>query len=140
MTKSDALVSEFLNSAVLFPQIAWLTLLGIYLIRESTRRDLHPLDWLSLPPSMNLIIAVFVGDASDLVRAVGVYTWRRAGGGAFGTFSTACFLLAAGGLVMSSLCKIRAWTHPDYGHAPWLATLAGSAVLVAVLWGTRNLL
>lgn len=134
---NSATLSELLGSSIPFPAAVWLTLLGIYLANESVRRDLHPLDWFNLPPSMNLIVAVFVGDAGDLVRSIGVLTWRRGGGGEFTPFVTACFLLSGGLVVMSLLCKIRAWTLPDHGHAPWLLTLVGCILVVALLWGTR---
>jgi len=135
---NSAALSELLSSSVPFPAAVWLTLLGIYLANESTRRGLHPLDWFNLPPSMNLIVAVFVGDAGDLIRAIGVLAWRRDGGsGEFSPFVTACFLVSGALVVMSMLCKIRAWTLPDHGHAPWLLTLAGGVLLVAILWGTR---
>lgn len=126
---------EILNGGAIVPELLCLVLLGVYLSREAHRRGLHALDWFKLPPSMNLVLAMFVFDSGVLLRSITIWVWRRFfGGGDFSALQT-CLLIIGGGLiVVGSLCKIRALTEPDFGRAPWLlASIATLAAIVAIV-------
>lgn len=131
----SAFFLEMLNGGAITPELLWLVLLTIYLSKESKRRGLHALDWFSLPPSMDFMLAIFVVDAGVWLRSVTVWIWRRFDGA--GEFSSVQqVVLAIGGflIVVGYLCKIRAITRPDHGAGPWLASMAATAiVLVAML-------
>lgn len=124
---------ELMNGGAITPEFLWLVLLGIYLCREASRRGLHALDWFKLPPSMNLILAVFICDVGVHVRSAIVWWWRvRTGGtGDFTPFESGVLIFGAVLLVVGFLCKIRAMTKPDHGNGPWL--VAGAASVVALL-------
>lgn len=126
---------EIMNGGSVMPELLWLVLLGIYLSRESKRRGLHALDWFRLPPSMNLILAVFIFDFGVHVRSAIVWVWRvRTGGtGDFTTFETGVLIFGAALIVFGSLCKIRAMTYPDHGRGPWLVSAGWTAVAIAGL-------
>lgn len=134
MRSSSAFFLEMLNGGALTPETLWLVLLGTYLVRESKDRGLNPFDWFHLPPSMDLIVAVFICDAGVQIRSLTIWYWRRFGGaGEFTQVET--FLLTLGGalIVMGYLCKIRAWTYPDHGNRPWLVAAASTAAALLAL-------
>lgn len=126
---------EMLNGGAITPELFWLVLLAHYLATESKRRGLHAFDWFSLPPSMNLMLAIFIVDAGVWIRSVTIWAWRRFdGSGDFGAISS-CSLIVGGALIVFGyLCKVRALTRPDHGDGPWLAAMASTVVvLVAML-------
>lgn len=131
----NALFLEMLNGGAVTPELMWLVLLAIYLSKETKRRGLHAFDWFSLPPSMDLILAVFVSDAGVWLRSVTIWAWRRFDGA--GEFNTAQqMLLIAGGalIVVGFLCKIRALTKPDHGSRPYMVAVVSTiVVLIAML-------
>lgn len=126
---------EIMNGASVVPELLWLMLLGIYLSTESKRRGLHALDWFRLPPSMNLILAVFICDLGVNVRSTIVWAWRvRTDGiGDFTGFESGVLIFGAALIVFGSLCKIRAMTYPDQGSRPWLIATAWTALATAIL-------
>lgn len=134
MSSSSAFFLEMLNGGAITPEFLWLVLLGIYLSRESQRRGLHWSDWFSLPPSMNLILAVFIADAGVWLRSLIVWNWRRTGAGEFNEAELLGLIVGGALIVLGFLCKIRAMTEPDHGPGPWLASAGLTAlVLVAML-------
>lgn len=126
---------EMLNGGAVTPELFWLVLLARYLTRESKRRGLQRFDWFSLPPSMDLMLAIFIVDAGVWIRSVTIWVWRRFDGS--GEFSSAQhMLLTIGGalIAIGYLCKIRALTRPDEGNGPWLVAMGCTVVvLVAML-------
>ncbi len=135
MSRDTAFFLEMLNGGAITPELFWLVLLARYLTRESKRRGLHAFDWISLPPSMDLMLAIFISDFGVWLRSVTVWVWRRFdGGGEFNQAQQA--LLIAGGalIVVGYLCKVRALTRPDEGDKPWLVAMGCTAVvLIAML-------
>lgn len=126
---NTAFFLEILNGGAVTPELIWLVLLGTYLSREARRRGLHFLDWFSLPPSMNLILAVFIFDAAIVSRSWVVWAWRRFDhAGDFGPMQTVALMVSGFFIVVGTLCKIRAMTHPDHGNWPWLASTAVTLV------------
>ena len=116
---------EVLNGGAVTPEWIWLVILTVYLSRESRRRGLHFFDWFNLPPSMNLILAVFIVDISIVTRSLVVWWWRRFdGAGTFGPIQTTALIVSGFFILAGTLCKIRALTHPDFGNGPWLAATA----------------
>lgn len=116
---------QILNGSAVLPELIWITLLSIYLSKESKRRGLHWFNWFALPASMNLMLAIFIYDFAILIRTIVIWAWRRFDLAAQFGPSQQIVLIAAGSLVLiGALCKIRAWTHPDYGNGPWLAATA----------------
>jgi hypothetical protein len=94
----------------------FLVLLGIYLVRETARRNISASEWFfRLPPPMNLVLAVMIFDAGVVLRTAGV--------------------AAAGGLllVVGALCKIRAFSRPSWGDGPWLLGIA-SVLTITLLY------
>jgi hypothetical protein len=124
---------EILSGGAVTPEIVVLFLLGIYLSKESRRRGLRALGWFHLPPSMNLILAVFIFDAGVCLRSETIWIWRFNGAGRFTTIEV--MLLIAGGalIVFGGLCKVRALTHPDHGNRPWLISMLVTVASIAVL-------
>jgi hypothetical protein len=132
---NTAFFLEILNGGAVTPEWIWLAILAAYLSRESRRRGLHIFDWSHLPPSMNLILAVFIVDASVVTRSLVIWAWRRFDhAGDFGPGQTAFLVVSGFFIVVGTLCKIRALTYADYGRWPWLAacvvTLAGMIALI----------
>lgn len=120
---------EILSGGGIVPAVMWLTLLTLYLTRESERRGLSALDWLHLPPSMNLILALYLADIGVLLFLV--WLWRMfAGAGTFGPLQSLLLMTAGAFVVIGGLCKIRALTAPDHGNLPWF--LAGCATLLVM--------
>lgn len=131
---SPAFLLELLNGGAITPDLIWLCMLATYLVKESRRRGLHPLDWFSLPPSMNLILAVFVCDAGNCLRSIIIWTWRVGGAGEFSPLESAGLVVAGALIALGGLCKVRAWTQPDYGNGPWLAATALTAAVVGTMF------
>jgi hypothetical protein len=128
----NSLLLEILNGAAVTPEFLWLVLLGVYLSRESKRRGLHWFNWFSLPPSMNLMLAIFVFDSAILTRTWVIWAWRRFDGATqFGPSQTTILIISGSFVLIGALCKIRALTHPDWGNGPWLAA-TGVTVVSAV--------
>lgn len=130
---SSAFFLEILNGGSIAPELIWMTMLGVYLSRESQRRGLRWFDWFRLPPSMNLILAVFICDAGVCLRSIIVWGWRRDGAGEFNEMEVAGLIVGSALIFCGYLCKIRAWTHPDYGDWPWVVACIVSAIMVVVL-------
>lgn len=136
MTRASTLL-ELLNGGAITPEAIWLVLLTIYLVKESRRRGLHAFDWLHLPPSMNLILAIYITDAGVTFRSIAVWGWRYMGGApSFNPWEAGALIVGSALIVVGFLCKIRALTAPDHGDGPWLfsliATVAAILVLVAI--------
>lgn len=127
----SAFFLEMLNGGAITPELIWMVMLGLYLSRESQRRNLRWFDWFHLPPSMNLILAVFICDAGVWLRSVIIWNWRRGGAGEFNEMEVMGLIIGGTLIVGGYLCKIRAWTHPEYGNRPWLA--AGIVSLIAIV-------
>lgn len=128
------LLLEILNGGAITPELMWLVLLSVYLVREAKRRGLHFLDWFHLPPSMNLILAIYICDLGVVMRSVTVWTWRRFGSAADFTLMQSWLLIIGGGLiVLGTLCKIRAITAPDHGDGPWFVAGALTLLVAAIL-------
>lgn len=130
-----SLFLEMLNGGAITPELIWLMLLAIYLSKESKRRNLNALDWFSLPPSMDLILAVFISDFGVWLRSLTIWAWRRFDGAAeFNQAQQALLTFGGALIVVGFLCKIRALTAPDHGNLPWLiSTAAAAAAIVALL-------
>lgn len=126
---------EVLNGGAVTPELLWLVLLGIYLVKEAKRRGLRATDWFKLPPSMNLILAVFISDLGVSMRAAVVWFWRRFNGGVgdFSPFEASILITGCGLIVIGSLCKIRAITEPDHGNGPWLLSMLSAGVAILIL-------
>src|SRR5271165_6552563 len=108
-----------------------------YLRRETSRRHLGFSDWFNglLPPSMHLVVAIFVFDLGVFIRTTVMWVWRMRGAKDFGPIEIG--LLGFGGAVViaGALCKIRAITKPDFGDGPWLAAAGAVALFViATVW------
>lgn len=132
---NSSLFLEILSGGAITPELVCLVLLTIYLSKEAKRRGLRRRDWFKLPPSMNLILAMFVYDVGVFLRSGTIWAWRRFAGGAGDFNSIEGLLLVLGGalIVLGSLCKIRALTKPDHGDGPWLAASAASAFMIGLL-------
>lgn len=132
--ESSAFFLEMLNGGALTPELFWLVLLARYLARESKRRGLHMLDWISLPPSMDLMLAIFISDTGVWIRSLTIWAWRRFGGaGEFNQVQLALLICGGALIVVGYLCKVRALTRPDEGDVPWLTAMACSAVVLVVM-------
>jgi hypothetical protein len=124
---------EILNGGAVTPEVIWIVILAIYLSKESRRRGLRFFDWFRLPPSMNLILAVFIFDFAIVVRSQLIWAWRRFdGAGNFGVVQTAILIVTGAMILIGSLCKIRAMTYPDHGNRPWFIA---TALTVAAVGG-----
>lgn len=117
---------QALNAAALIPAVIFLFLASRYLIRESIRRGLHPLNWFNLPYSMNLALAMVIFDIFVILRLGTTVLWYMLGQRI--TSIDLMFLVSILGIIVGLLCKIRALTEPDYGKLPWL----GSAILTVL--------
>lgn len=121
-----------LNGAAIFPALVGLVLLALYLARESRRRGLRSMDWLKLPPSMNLVLAMFIFDVGVCLRMVATWIWYASGE----QLAAIENLLGLTYLVMTigQLCKIRALTQPDYGTVPWLVVSVLTVTTASLLF------
>lgn len=125
---------EILNGGAVTPSLIWLCLLTVYLMKEAKRRDLHGIGaWLHLPPSMNLILAIYVCDAGVTLRSMLMWWWRHSGAGELGAVKSWLMVGAVSLIVVGFLCKIRALTSPDYGDWPWLLSWATTLLTVGVV-------
>src|SRR5258708_20127512 len=115
-----------LNAAALIPAVIFLVLASRYLIRESIRRGLHPLNWFNLPHSMNLALAMVIFDIFVILRLGTTVLWYMLAQRIISI--NLLFLISIIGIIIGLLCKIRALTEPDYGNLPWL----GSAILTVL--------
>ncbi len=122
---------EALNGAALLPVFLSLLFLGFYLSRESRRRGLGALNWFHLPPSMNLVFAMFVFNLGIAIRLATTFLWYLIGEKLAPL--QFLFLVAIVLIIMGALCKIKALTDPEYGRGPWLAAILGTGVLLALL-------
>lgn len=127
------LALELLNGSAVTPELLWLVMIGMYLSKEAKRRGLHALDWFSLPPSMNFMVAIFISDLGIWLKTFTVWIWRRAGGGAFNELEVTLLIVSGVLILLGPLCKIRAMTAPDHGRGPWLIALAWTAVIAILL-------
>lgn len=131
---NTAFFLEILNGGAVTPELIWLCIITVYLVKESHRRGLHPLDWFHLPPSMNLIVAIWIFDAAIATRSWVVWAWRRFdGGGEFAMWHLTALTVSGLFILVGTLCKIRAWTHPDYGNGPWLAACGATVLSIVAL-------
>jgi hypothetical protein len=123
---------QALNGAAMLPALACLVLLSLYLCREARRRGLRSMDWIRLPPSMNLVLAMFVFDVGVCLRVMAGWLFYLTGQSVRPLehlFSVAIFLIIVG-----LLCKIRALTEPDYGKAPWFIVSALTVIAILLFW------
>lgn len=130
----SAFFLEMLNGGAVTPELFWLVLLARYLAKESNRRGLQPFDWFSLPPSMDLMLAIFISDAGVWLRSITIWAWRRFGGaGEFNSIEQLLLILGGALIVIGYLCKVRALTRPDHGDGPWLIAMGCSALVLAAM-------
>lgn len=127
------LLLEILNGGAITPELMWLVLLSVYLVREAKRRGLHFLDWFHLPPSMNLILAIYICDVGVYLRSITVWVWRINGGHEFSLVQSWLLVVGGGLIVLGTLCKIRAITAPDHGDRPWFVAGALTLLVAAIL-------
>lgn len=127
------LLLEILNGGAVTPEIIWLLLLTVYLVKESQRRGLSAWDWLSLPPSMNLILAIYICDVGVYLRSITVWVWRINGGHEFSLVQSWLLVVGGGLIVLGTLCKIRAIKAPDHGDGPWFVAGALTLLVAAIL-------
>lgn len=128
-----ALPLELLNGAGMVLEFCFLSLMALYLWKETRRRNLGFFEWSHghLPPSMNFAIAVMVCDGGVWVRAVVIWAWRRIfGGGDFSNWQAAALAFGALLIVTGSLCKIRAISKPEYGNMPWVLAAVATVIFV----------
>lgn len=131
---NTAFFLEILNGGAVTPELIWLCIITVYLARESSRRGLHPLDWFHLPPSMNLILAVFIFDAAIVGRSWVIWAWRRFDGGTeFAPWHVIALIITGLMILAGTLCKIRAMTHPDLGNGPWYVACGATALGIVAL-------
>lgn len=125
---------EMLNGGAVTPELIWAVIVAHYLSIEARRRGLHWFDWFNLPPSMDLMLAIFICDVGVWLRSITIWVWRRTGAPTDFT-GTETMLLVIGGslIVIGYLCKIRALTHPDLGNRPWLISAAVSGAVIFLL-------
>ncbi len=122
---------QALNGAAVVPAAICMVLLSLYLCRESRRRGLRAMDWFHLPPSMNLVLAMFLFDVGVIFRLGATWAWYFFGEDMVAVESA--FAIAIAAITVGVLCKIRALTEPDYGRAPWVASCAATAAAVFLL-------
>lgn len=125
---NEARLLQALNGAAILPALGCLVLLSIYLCREARRRGLRSMDWFRLPPSMSLVLAMFVFDVGVCLRVAAAWIYFLTGQRLKPLehlFSVAIFLIIVG-----LLYKIRALTEPDYGKAPWVAVSLLTALAI----------
>lgn len=115
---------EMLNGVGVILAVCFLAFLTVYLAREHKARDLRFRDWFfRLPPSMHLVVAIYVFDLGVVVRAGVIWIWRRFfSGGDMSLIQLALLLVGAGIIAIGSLCKIRAISKPSFGNWPWVAS------------------
>jgi hypothetical protein len=121
-----SLTLEILNGVGVILAGCFLVFLTVYLAREHKARNLRLRDWFfRLPPSMHLVVAIYVFDLGVVVRAGVIWIWRRFfEGGSMSLMQLMLLLVGAVIIAIGSLCKIRAVSKPSFGNWPWLASLA----------------
>ena len=125
---------ELVNGAAVTPELICLILLAVYLSRESRRRGLSALNWFHFPPSMNLVLAIFIFDLGVSIRSTTIWVWQRFyGSGDMGEGLGSILILSGGLIVFGALCKIRALTEPDHGFRRWLLAAVLTAAMIIVL-------
>jgi hypothetical protein len=135
---NSAIFREMVNGAAVTPELICLVLLAVYLSKESRRRGLNSLDWFHLPPSMNLVLAIFIFDLGVTIRSTTIWIWHRFyNSGDMGDVLGAFLILGGILIVVGALCKIRALTEPDHGFRPWLLAAALTAIAIIVLVALR---
>lgn len=127
------LALELLNGSAVTPELLWLVMIGMYLSKEAKRRGLHALDWFSLPPSMNFMLAIFISDLGIWLKTFTVWLWRRSGAGPFNELEITLLAVSSVLILLGPLCKIRALTAPDHGRGPWLIALAWTVALAVAM-------
>ena len=133
-----ALILETLNGAAIVPGVICTILFTRYMVKETHRRGLRGLDWFHLPPSMDLILAMFLFNSAVLGERVVKWIWRRFfGADDVNAGEAAGMILFGSVIIIASLCKIRALTRPDYGNGPWLVSVAATIGAIAALILTR---
>ena|ERR1700679_972380 len=127
---------ELLNGAGVAPEVICLALLAVYISKESRRRGLRWFHWLRLPPSMNLVLAIFIFDSGAVFRSLASWERRR-----FHDYTEFVSLLTTPLVVIGSilvvtgaLCQIRALTSPDHGDGPWVASAVATIAVMVMLW------
>lgn len=123
---------ESLNGAAIFTGLIVLIWLGRYFRKEAIRRGLRPYDWLKLPPSMNLALAMFIFDAAISFRLATTVIWYAIGEKLIPIQTL--FIVAILGIIVGWLCKIKALTEPEYGKLPWILSMILTAALVVFLF------
>lgn len=129
-----ALPLEILNGVGVILAVCFLIFLTVYLAREHKARNLRLWDWFfRLPPSMHLVVAIYVFDLGVVVRAGVIWIWRRFFAGGDMTLTQLSLLLFGAGIIaIGSLCKIRAISKPTFGNWPWVAALGIVLLYLAV--------
>lgn len=130
---------EILNGGAVTPELIWLGMLTIYLGKEARRRGFRWWNWFHLPPSMDLMLAIWIFDAAIVARSWVVWAWRRFDdGGDFAEWHLAALTVSGFFILAGALCKIRAWTRADYGNWPWLVSclLTIISIIGLVIFGT----
>lgn len=136
---NTAFFLEILNGGAVTPELIWLGFLTVYLIKETKRRGLRWWRWWALPPSMDLMLAIWIFDAAIVARSWVVWAWRRFGDGTtFEEWHMIALTISGFFILAGALCKIRAWTHADYGNWPWLVSglITAISVLGLIIFGT----
>lgn len=129
---------EMLNGVGAILAAFFLIFLTVYLGREHYARDLRFRDWFfRLPPSMHLVVAIYVFDLGVVVRTGTIWIWRRFfAGGDMSLLQLMLLLFGAAIIAIGSLCKIRAISKPSFGNWPWVTAL-GLVVLYLVAESPR---
>ena len=114
---------EITSGSGIVPELTMMILLMTYLSKEARDRNLHFLDWPSLPPQMDLVIALLIFDSGILINSCMVWVWRRFLNAASFNITQSIFLGLGRTLILfGSICVVRALTKPDYGDRPWIIT------------------
>lgn len=129
-----SLTLELLNGVGVILASCFLVFLTVYLAREHKARELRVRDWFfRLPPSMHLVVAIYVFDLGVVMRAGVIWIWRRYfEGGTMSLTQLTLLLLGAAIIAIGSLCKIRAVSKPSFGNWPWAVSLALVIVYLVV--------
>jgi hypothetical protein len=114
VTRFDpSLTLEILNGVGVILACCFLVFLTVYLAREHKARNLRFRDWFfRLPPSMHLVVAIYVFDLGVVVRAGVIWIWRRFfDGGSMSLTQLTLLLFGAGIIALGSLCRIRRYRN-----------------------------
>lgn len=129
-----ALPLEILNGVGVILSMCFLVFLTVYLGREHYARNLKFRDWFfRLPPSMHLVVAIYVFDLGVVLRTGTIWIWRRFfASGDMSLLQLLLLLFGAAVIGIGSLCKIRAISKPSFGNWPWVAALVLVVFYLAV--------